>query len=150
MNVDVDAVGLGAPAATLHRNAGGMHDVDFDAMRPQSPRDPEAVEARLVSHDHTPDLAIGLARLFLPPLDRLEHGVDVPGRERAQRTTRHARHAPAHLPRLAAQFQNDHQRASLVEGGRGSARIESFAHWMLLLKVLDNLQDNQSRGRQPP
>src|SRR5208283_4687485 len=59
-NVDVDAVGLGAPTATLHRNAGGMHDVDFDAMRRQSPRVPEAVEARLVSHDHAPDLATDL------------------------------------------------------------------------------------------
>ena len=77
-NVEVDAVGLGAPAVALDRNARGMQDVDFDAMGHQGPRDPETVEARFVPRHHAPDLATGLFRLALPPLDRPEHGADAP------------------------------------------------------------------------
>src|SRR5208283_2158264 len=116
-----------------------MHDVDLDPALAQGPRDPKTVEARLVAHNHAPHVMAGLGRLVLPLLDRPERAIDVPGLELARGTTRHTRHDCAGLPRLAAQFQNGHEGASLVKGGRGFARIESFAHRVLLLEVLDNL-----------
>ena len=82
-NVDVDAVGLGAPAATLNRNARRMHDIDLDPVLIQGAGDPEAVEARLVAHDHAPHLMAGLHRFVLPLLDRPQHAANVPGLELA-------------------------------------------------------------------
>ena len=82
-NVDVDAVGLGAPAATLNRNARRMHDIDLDAVLAQGARDPKAVEARLIPHDHAPHLMAGLHRLALPLLDRSQRAANVPGLELA-------------------------------------------------------------------
>lgn len=107
-NVDVDAVGLGAPAAPLDRKAGRVHDVDLDPALAERTRDPEAVRAGLVAHHHPPHLVAGPARFILPLLDRPERAGGVPGLELAQRTTRHARRARACPPRPAAQFQNDH------------------------------------------
>jgi hypothetical protein len=48
-NVDVDAVGLGAPTAALNRNARRVNDIDLDPALAQRPRDPKAVEALLAA-----------------------------------------------------------------------------------------------------
>src|SRR5579871_1818434 len=69
-----------------------------------------------------------------PLLDRLEHVRNIPDRYLAHRPARHPGHARSQLPRFAAQFQNRHQCGSVINGGRGLARIEERVHRTLLAR----------------
>src|SRR3546814_7533893 len=99
-----------------------------DAPRLQSARDPEAVAARLVGQHHAIDRPARSASFRLPPLQRAQQTRHVPRIEPPPGTPRNTRHDRADLPRLAAQFHRNHQRAIMIKGGRGVVRIEMLRH----------------------
>jgi len=66
----VEAVGLGAPVLSRHRNARGMNDMGLDTARSQPAGQPEAIPTGLEGHSNTIDLVPGLLGLCSPSLEK--------------------------------------------------------------------------------
>jgi hypothetical protein len=110
---------LHPPAPAFHRDARRVHDLHFNAMRQQIPRDPEPVATCFVGQYGPAHGSAGPLCLRLPSFDLLQQACHL---ARCQPSTRPARYAGQHcsdFPSLATQFQCQYQRAIVIEGGRG-------------------------------
>src|SRR5271167_4517963 len=100
----------------------------LDPSATQFARDPEPVASRLVSHNYPRDRLASPDRLRLPAIHHTHDFVHVTRLHARLRTPRDAGNHRSQLPGLAAQFHRHHQRAIVIEGGRGAVRIEIFSH----------------------
>jgi hypothetical protein len=116
-HVEIDPVSFRPPPPPFHRDARRMHDLHLDAMCQQISRDPEPVSACFIGQ-HSP--AHGSARplcLHLPSFDLLQQSRHVTRWQNSTRTPGDTRQHRSDLPALATQFQRQHQRAIVIEGG---------------------------------
>src|SRR5438270_5469852 len=105
-----------------------MHDLHLDPLCQQVARDPKTVAAGLVDQRHPPHCPPRGARLGHPPLDGLQQSRHIARLQPPPRPPRHSRNHRPDLPRLAAQFECDNQRAIMIKGGPGVVRIELLWH----------------------
>src|SRR5277367_4612176 len=127
-HVQIDAIGFGSPPLALDGDARRLHDMRLDPSATQLARDPEPVASRLVSHNYPRDRLASPDRLRLPAIHHTHDFVHVTRLHARLRTPRDAGNHRSQLPGLAAQFHRHHQRAIVIEGGRGAVRIEKFSH----------------------
>src|SRR6202040_2693537 len=118
----VEAIGLRAPVFARHRNARGMDDVSLD-IAPQEPtREPEAVAASLIGDDDALNIASSPVRFIPPTLQQLQQGFLV-GIELLKRLAFDAGNNRSNEPLGLAHLDHSDDRAILLEGGEGSARV---------------------------
>ena len=125
-HVQIDAIGFGSPPLALDGDARRLHHMRLDPSATQLARDPEPVPPRLVSHNYARDRLASPDRLRLPAIHHTHDFVHVTRLHARLRPPRDAGNHRSQLPGLPAQFHRHHQRAIVIEGGRGAVRIEKI------------------------
>src|SRR5205809_3193048 len=119
----IEAISLRTPMFARHRDARGMNDISLDIVRPQPARQPEAVAASLISHDDAFDRAASLAGFSAPTMQELQQSLLL-GIELLKRLAFDPGDKRCNEPLRLAHLDHGDDRAILLEGGEGPARIK--------------------------